>query len=146
MGVGPARQPRSPLAFPSRGWATFPTLGTVPHRPQFIHLSADGHLGCFHLLVIVKSATIASSVSQQPECSHSDSLHNKDSPRYVWVSLWALHKTDVLFQVLGAASAANALCGQTAMPHVATTTGGPEPSCQPCPVLCTVLTQVLQEG
>ena len=31
MGVGPARQPRYPLAFPSGGWATFPTLGTVPH-------------------------------------------------------------------------------------------------------------------
>ena len=32
MDVGPARQPRSPLAFPSGGWATFPTLGTVPHN------------------------------------------------------------------------------------------------------------------
>ena len=31
MDVGPARQPRSPLAFPSGGWATFPMLGTVPH-------------------------------------------------------------------------------------------------------------------
>ena len=31
MDVSPARQPRSPLAFPSEGWATFPTLGTVPH-------------------------------------------------------------------------------------------------------------------
>ena len=31
MDVGPARQPRSPLAFPSGGWATFPTLGAVPH-------------------------------------------------------------------------------------------------------------------
>ena len=30
-GRGPARQPLSPLAFPSRGWATFPMLGTVPH-------------------------------------------------------------------------------------------------------------------
>ena len=35
MDMGPARQPRSPLAFPSGGWATFPTLGMVPHRhPQ----------------------------------------------------------------------------------------------------------------
>ena len=31
MDVGPARQPHSPLAFLSGGWATFPTLGTVPH-------------------------------------------------------------------------------------------------------------------
>ena len=31
MDVGPAHQPRSPLAFPSEGWATFPMLGTVPH-------------------------------------------------------------------------------------------------------------------
>ena len=31
MDVGPARQPRSPVAFPSGGWATFPTRGTVPH-------------------------------------------------------------------------------------------------------------------
>ena len=29
--VGPARQPCSPLAFPSGGWATFPMLGMVPH-------------------------------------------------------------------------------------------------------------------
>ena len=28
MGVGPACQPRSPLAFLSGGWATFPTCGT----------------------------------------------------------------------------------------------------------------------
>ena len=34
MDVGPARQPHSPLAFPSGGWATFPTLGTVPHNGQ----------------------------------------------------------------------------------------------------------------
>ena len=32
MGVGPAHQPRSPLAFPSGGWAIFPTHGTVPHN------------------------------------------------------------------------------------------------------------------
>ena len=32
VGVGPARQPRSPLAFPSGGWATFPMRGTVPHN------------------------------------------------------------------------------------------------------------------
>ena len=32
MDVGPARQPRSPLAFPSGGWATFPMRGTVPHN------------------------------------------------------------------------------------------------------------------
>ena len=32
MDVGPARQPRSPLAFLSGGWATFPTLETVPHK------------------------------------------------------------------------------------------------------------------
>ena len=32
MDVGPALQPHSPLAFPSGGWATFPTLETVPHR------------------------------------------------------------------------------------------------------------------
>ena len=32
MGMGPARQPRSPLAFLSGGWAIFPTLGTVPHN------------------------------------------------------------------------------------------------------------------
>ena len=31
MDVGPARQPRSPLAFPSGGWATFPMLGMFPH-------------------------------------------------------------------------------------------------------------------
>ena len=31
MDVGPAHQPHSPLAFPSGGWATFPTIGTVPH-------------------------------------------------------------------------------------------------------------------
>ena len=31
MDVGPARQPCSPLAFLSGGWATFPMLGTVPH-------------------------------------------------------------------------------------------------------------------
>ena len=31
MGVGPAGQPRSPLAFPSGGWATFPMHGKVPH-------------------------------------------------------------------------------------------------------------------
>ena len=30
MGVGPACQHRSPLAFLSGGWATFPTRGTVP--------------------------------------------------------------------------------------------------------------------
>ena len=31
MDVGPAHQPRSPVAFLSGGRATFPTLGTVPH-------------------------------------------------------------------------------------------------------------------
>ena len=31
MDMGPACQPRSPLAFLSGGWATFPTLGMVPH-------------------------------------------------------------------------------------------------------------------
>ena len=31
MDMGPAHQPRSPLAFLSGGWATFPTRGTVPH-------------------------------------------------------------------------------------------------------------------
>ena len=32
MDVGPARQPCSPLAFPSGGLATLPMLGTVPHK------------------------------------------------------------------------------------------------------------------
>ena len=32
MDMGPACQPRSPLTFPSGGWATFPTLGMVPHN------------------------------------------------------------------------------------------------------------------
>ena len=32
MEMGPAHKLRSPLAFPSGGWATFPTLGTVPHN------------------------------------------------------------------------------------------------------------------
>ena len=35
MDVGPARQPRSPLAFPSGGWATFPTLGMVPYNRNY---------------------------------------------------------------------------------------------------------------
>ena len=44
MGVGPALQPRSPLAFLSGGWATFPTLETVPHIPPRPHSRTE--TGC----------------------------------------------------------------------------------------------------
>ena len=38
MGVGPARQHSSPLAFPSGGWATFPTPRTFPTGNHLLKL------------------------------------------------------------------------------------------------------------
>ena len=45
MDVGPACQPRSPLAFPSGGWATFPMLGMFPHthgHRQWVGIDGGG--------------------------------------------------------------------------------------------------------
>ena len=43
MGMGPVCQTSLPLAFPSGGWATFPTHGLVPY--SYLHFRKKIHLG-----------------------------------------------------------------------------------------------------
>ena len=40
-----------------------------------IHSSADGHLGCFHVLAIINSAFLSSKITAGGDCSHEIKRH-----------------------------------------------------------------------